>query len=214
MAASSPRSTCAKARRVNAGQVLVEMAAPDLRAAERALTSDYLTLLAQRARLVAERSGQGMAIPAEFRSLSGEDRVLAQQALQLQRAQMGARSGALGAEQSVLGQRSRQLNEQRTGYAEQRASLREQQRIIEDELRGFRELEKKGFASTNRVRALERAKEELRGREAAMAAEMARAGEGMGETRMQSLSLSRSRLEEVASSFATPRRNCRKSIPS
>ena len=185
-------------QRVKAGEILVEMAAPDLRASERALTSDYLTLLAQRARLVAERSGQPMALPAEFRSLSGEDQALAQQALQLQRAQMGARSGALGAEQSVLGQRARQLNEQRTGYSQQRASLREQERIIEDELRGFRELEKKGFASTNRVRALERAKEELRGREAAMAAEMARAGEGMGETRLQSLSLSRSRLEEVS----------------
>ena len=185
-------------QRVKAGDILVEMAAPDLRASERALTSDYLTLLAQRARLVAERSGQPMAIPVEFRSLSGEDQALAQQALQLQRAQMGARSGALGAEQSVLGQRARQLDEQRTGYAQQRASLREQERIIDDELKGFRELEKKGFASTNRVRALERAKEELRGREAAMAAEMARAGEGMGETRLQSLSLSRNRLEEVS----------------
>ena len=40
--------------RVEAGEILVEMAAPDLRATERALTSEYLNMLAQRARLSAE----------------------------------------------------------------------------------------------------------------------------------------------------------------
>jgi HlyD family secretion protein len=186
-------------QKVRAGQLLVEMAAPDLRAAERALTSDYLNLLAQRARLVAERGGlSDFAEPAEFAGLAPADRALASQAMQLQRAQLSATLGSLGAQQSVLGQRSRQLSEQRTGYSRQRASLREQQRILEDELRGMRELEKKGFASTNRIRALERAQEELRGREAIMAAEVARAGEGIGETRMQSLTISRSNQEEVA----------------
>jgi HlyD family secretion protein len=183
---------------VSAGEVLVEMAAPDLTANERALTSDYLTLLAQRARLTAERIGSGrITTPPEFNGLNPQDQALARQAMQLQQAQFRARSAAMGAQQSVLGQRSRQLGEQQSGYASQSASLREQQRIIEDELRGFRELEKKGFASTNRIRALERAKEELRGREAAMAAEMARAGEGMGETRMQSLSIRSQTMEEV-----------------
>jgi HlyD family secretion protein len=183
---------------VRAGEVLVEMAAPDLFANERALTSDYLMLIAQRARLMAERTGSGrIATPAEFAGLPPQDQVLARQAMQLQQAQFRARSAAQGAQESVLGQRSRQLGEQQSGYASQRASFREQQRIIEEELRGLREIEKKGFASTNRVRALERAKEELRGREAAMASEMARAGEGMGETRMQSLSIRSQTMEEV-----------------
>lgn len=186
-------------QRVTAGQVLVEMAAPELAANERALTSDYLTMLAQRARLLAERNGsRSLAVPAEFATLGPADRALAQQALSLQRAQLSARLGSLGAQQSVLGQRSRQLAEQQSGYAEQRASFREQQRILEDEIRGLKQLEAKGFASTNRIRALERAQEELRGREAAMVAEMARAGEGMGETRMQSIAIRSTSLEEVA----------------
>lgn len=186
-------------QRVTAGAVLVEMAAPELAANERALTSDYLTMLAQRARLLAERNGRRtMAAPAEFASLGIADQALAQQALSLQRAQLQARMGSMGAQQSVLGQRSRQLAEQQTGYAGQRASFREQQRILEDEIRGLKQLEAKGFASTNRIRALERAQEELRGREAAMIAEIARAGEGMGETRMQSLSIRSTSLEEVA----------------
>src|ERR671920_1844027 len=68
---------------VQAGQVLIELSAPELRASERALTSDYLTLIAQRARLLAERSGQrDFAAPPEFATLSPEDRQLAVQVLQ------------------------------------------------------------------------------------------------------------------------------------
>src|SRR5690349_1086098 len=55
---------------VKAGQVLIELAAPDLRAAERALTSDYFLALAQQARLRAERSSQrDFAAPIQFASL-------------------------------------------------------------------------------------------------------------------------------------------------
>ena len=185
--------------RVVKGQVLVEMAAPDLRAAERALTSQYLTLLAQRARLLAESTGSGgFAAPPEFASLSPEDRALALGALRLQQAQFAARSGSLSAQQGVLGQRSAQLREQQSGYAQQRAAVIEQQRIIGEELSAMRELQAKGFASKTRVRELERAAAALEGQEAAMSAEMARAGEGMGESRMQSLSLRQNQMEEIA----------------
>ena len=186
-------------QKVRVGDILVEMQAPDLEATERALTSEYFTLVAQKARLLAERNGAGnFPPPPEFARLSPEDRPIAEQALALQRSQLAARSGSLSAQTSVLGQRSRQLAEQQSGYAQQRVSLREQQRLLQDELAGLKEIEKKGFASTNRVRAVERALEELRGREAAMTAEIARAGEGMGETRMQSLSLRKTSLEEIA----------------
>ena len=186
-------------QRVNAGDVLIEMAAPELRAQERALTSDYLTNLAQRARLMAERAGQrNFPPPIEFASLSPEDQALAAQALALQRAQLNARAASISAQQSVLGQRSLQLGEQQGGYSEQIASLREQQRLLADELAGMREIEKKGFASVNRIRALERALADLKGREAAMRSEIARAGEGKGETRMQSVSIQTNALEQVA----------------
>jgi HlyD family secretion protein len=186
-------------QRVNAGDVLIEMAAPDLKAQERALTSDYLTNLAQRARLMAERAGQrNFAPPIEFAGLPPEDQVLAAQALALQRAQLNARIASISAQQSVLGQRSLQLGEQQGGYSEQIASLREQQRLLADELAGMREIEKKGFASVNRIRALERALADLKGREAAMRSEIARAGEGKGETRMQSVSIETNALEQVA----------------
>jgi HlyD family secretion protein len=185
-------------QKVKAGQVLIELSAPELRASERGLTSDYLTLLAQRSRLLAERTGQrGFPTPPEFAALAPEDRDIAEQAMQLQRSQMQARSGSITAQQSVLGQRAGQLVQQQGGYTQQRAALVEQQRLIAEELDGLLSVAKKGYASMNRVRALERSQADLKGQEAAMSAEYARAGEGIGETRMQSLSISRGRLEEI-----------------
>ena len=164
---------------VKAGQVLIELAAPDVRASERALTSDYLTLLAQRSRLLAERLGQlDFAPPAEFASLSAEDRPIAQQAMQLQRAEMRAELGSVSAQQSVLGSRGQQLVEQQSGYTQQRASLIEQQRLIGEELAGLQKIAEKGFASMNRVRELQREQAALKGQQAQMESEYARAGAG------------------------------------
>lgn len=183
---------------VRAGEVLIELAAPELKAAERAMTSDYLTLLAQRARLLAERSGQrDFAPPAEFATLRPADRDIAAEVMQLQRAEMHARAGSMSAQQSVLGQRAGQLVQQQSGYIQQRNALIEQQRLIKEELDGLRKIAEKGFASMNRVRQLERAQADLKGQQAAMEAEYARAGEGIGETKMQSLSVSSQRLEQI-----------------
>jgi HlyD family secretion protein len=199
---------------VRAGDVLIELSAPELRASERALTSDYLTLLAQRARLLAERAGQrDFAPPAEFATLGPADRVIADQVMQLQRSEMAARGGAVSAQQSVLGQRAQQLVQQQGGYQRQRASLIEQQRLIGEELDGLKKIAEKGFASINRVRELERAEAQLQGQQAQMEAEYARAGEGIGETRMQSLSVSRDRLAQVESDLKDTQAKISETLP-
>ena len=186
-------------QKVRSGEPLIELAAPELRAAERALTSDYLTLLAQRARLLAEREGRRELIPpAEFARLSAEDRELAQQALQLQRSQMRARGDALAAQKSVLVQRSRQLAEQQSGYTQQRAYAAQQEKLIADELEGQRQLQAKNLTPLSRVRSLERAQADLQRQQAALVAEHASATQTIRETQMQDLSLSRKTLEDVA----------------
>jgi HlyD family type I secretion membrane fusion protein len=199
---------------VKAGEVLVELSAPELRASERALTSDYLTLLAQRARLMAERSGQrSFAAPPEFASLSPDDRDLAQQAMQLQTSEMRARGGADSAQRSVLGQRAGQLVQQQSGYVKQREALARQHVLIGQELDGLRSVAAKGYASINRVRALERAQADLEGQEAAMTAEFARAGEGIGETRMQSLTVTRNRLETIEADLKDTQSKLSENLP-
>ena len=199
---------------VRAGDVLIELSAPELKASERALTSDYLTLLAQRARLLAERSGQrDFAPPPEFASLRPADREIAVQVMQLQRSEMHARSGSISAQQSVLGQRAGQLVQQQSGYTQQRASLIEQQRLIAEELDGLKSIAAKGFASMNRVRELERAEAQLKGQQAAMESEYARAGEGIGETKMQSLSVTRERLEQIESDLKDTQSKLSETLP-
>src|SRR4029078_2298227 len=199
---------------VRAGEVLIELSAPELRASERALTSDYLTLLAQRARLLAERSRQrDFAPPPEFASLSRAAREIAAQVMQLQRSEMHARSGSISAQQSVLGQRAGQLVQQQSGYNSQRASLIEQQRLIAEELEGLKSIAAKGFASMNRVRELERAEAQLKGQQAAMESEYARAGEGIGETKMQSLSVTRERLEQIESDLKDTQSKLSETLP-
>ena len=199
---------------VKAGDVVIELSAPELRASERALTSDYLTLLAQRSRLLAERTGQhDFAPPPEFATLGPQDQPIAQQVMALQRSEMRARGGAVSAQQSVLGQRAQQLVKQQSGYTQQRASLIEQQRLIGEELDGLRRIAEKGFASMNRVRELERQEAELKGQQAQMESEFARAGEGIGETRMQSLSVSRDRLEQVESDLKDTQSKISETLP-
>ena len=72
-----------------------------------------------------------------------------------------------------------QLSQQQGGDAEQRQALIEQQRLIGEEAGGPKSVAEKGFVLINRVRALERAQADLKGEEAQMVAEHARAGEGM-----------------------------------
>jgi len=184
---------------VRRGDVLVEISAGELRATERGLTGQVLALLAQRSRLIAERDGlAGVPTPAEFQTLTGDDVALANEALALQRQQFSARGGSRGNQLGVLNQRVEQLNQQIIGLERQIASNREQRRLIGEELDGMRSLADRGFAPVNRVRALERNAAQLDGEEGALRAQVARANEAIGETRMQMLGVGSQTDEEVA----------------
>lgn len=183
---------------VTKGEILVELGAGELRANERATAGEVFALLAQRARLTAERThASGITAPPEFAKLLPEDKPLAEEALALQRMQFTARRQSLEAQRGVLGQRVSQLAEQSTGYERQLESNAEQKRLIAEELGGIRKLAAQGYAPMTRVRALERDEAALTGEEGAYRAQIARSGEAIGETRMQLLSLDRQMMEEV-----------------
>lgn len=184
---------------VEQGEILVDISAGELRATERGLTGQVLALIAQRARLIAERDGAGsVPTPPEFASLSGADAELAAEALDLQQRQFGARGGSRTNQVDVLQQRIAQLNQQINGLDRQIESNREQSRLIGEELAGMRSLADQGFAPVNRVRALERAAADLNGREGSLRADVARANEAIGEARLQMLSVGTRTNEEVA----------------
>lgn len=184
---------------VRAGQVLLQLSSGELKATERGVASQVYALLAQRARLVAERDRlRSIPTPPEFANLPAEDLVLARESLRIQQLQFGARRTGRSTETGVLGQRVAQLNEQIAGYEGQIVANVEQQRLIQDELSGMRSLAEKGYAPLTRVRALERTAAQLDGELGSLRAQIAQSREAVGETRLQMSSVSTRMNEDVA----------------
>lgn len=178
------------------GQPLVHISSTDIEAEERGLTSEYLMLLAQRARLQAERSASAMlSPPVEFASLGAADKLIAEEALAGQRTLLQARLSSAAAQKSVLQQRSSQAEAQIQGYSAELEANALQRRLIEQELAGMRELAEKGFASKTRIRALERQAAALGGAGGSTQAEIASTRQAMGENRMQALVIDRDLVE-------------------
>jgi HlyD family secretion protein len=185
--------------RVTRDQILLEFAATEIAAQERALFGQFIELDATRARLIAESAEQRtIAEPASWANLPEEDRALAQTVLARQQREMNTRRNSLGAQVGVYGQRREQLSSRIGGYEQQIASLNRQSVLIEDELRGLRTLAEKGLVPMPRVRALERQQAEIEGRRAELRASIAQSREAIGETRLQSLSLVGERAEDRA----------------
>jgi len=185
--------------KVRKGDVLIRLAAAEVKAQERALAGQTIALLAQRARLQAEQAGRAsIAPPAEFASLTGEDRVDAERALQLQLNQLRTRSAVLSAQRRVLGERTSQASSQGRGYHSQVVALDEQLRLIDEELNSLRDVAAKGFVSMNRVRALERAKAELEGQRGQNLATVASSGSQAGQSRLEILQAQNSYYQQIA----------------
>lgn len=184
--------------RVERNQVLIRLAAAEVRAQERALSSQAIALLAQRARLQAEQQGRGsITPPAEFSQLAPEDKAEAQNALSIQAAQMRTRTAVLSAQRGVLGQRTAQAGSQGQGYSRQVTATNEQLRLITEELESLREVAEKGFVSKTRVRALERAKAELEGQSGQYSATVASSQGQASETRLQVLEARSNYMDKV-----------------
>ena len=187
-------------QKVKKNEVLLQLAAPETVAQERALTSQYIGLLAQRARLKAEQFGQNkIDAPAEFSSLAVGYQDEARNALQLETAQLRTRAALLVAQRGAIGQRGAQLDREADGHRSQAAAALEQRRLIEEELRGLRDVAEKGYVSRNRIRALERARAELAGQQGSFQAVIARSREARGEAVLRGVELDRARQESIAS---------------
>lgn len=183
---------------VTLGQPLVTISADNLQASERALTNEYLMLLADRSRLLAETTGAaGLSSPPEFASLAAADVPLAQEALRAQAALLQAQRSTAQAQRSVLGQQSSEIGARIGGLAAQSVSLEKQRKSLELQLDGLRELNKRGFASTNRIRELERVLAATEGDSGQRTADIASARESIGQNRMQALVLDRDRAQQA-----------------
>lgn len=184
---------------VQKGQVLIRLSAAEVSAQERALTSQAITLLAQRARIRAEQGGGALQTPPEFALLKPEDRPAAAEAMRIQASQLHARAAVLSAQQGALGSRGNQAANQGVGYTRQIAALDEQIRLLDEELNSLKTVADKGFVSLNRLRALERSRAELIGQRGQYTATVASSRDLGSESRLQSLEARSTYLERTAS---------------
>lgn len=172
---------------VQKGQLLMTLAAADVRAQERAFASQAIRLLAQRARLQAEQLGTNkIAEPREFASLTGEDKAEATLAMQLQRSELSARLSVLAAQKDASTQRVVQSGQQGRGYGDMAVATREQLRIFDEQIAALRPIAEKGFVSKTRMRELERARADLEGRRGQYSASVAQSDAAAQESRLQS----------------------------
>jgi HlyD family secretion protein len=201
-------------QKVKTGQILVELAGGEVAANERALAAQVIGLQAERARLIAERTGAaGITPPAGFAVLTGANAEDAKQALALQTNELAARRRAVSSQKSVLAQQTAQLNQKIGGFGEQIVANKRQVELYNDELDGMRKLAEKGFASINRVRALERAQVAVSGDIANLSAASASTREQIGETRMQALTLDSQQLQQVSEQLRQVEAGLNDSLP-
>lgn len=186
--------------RVVQGQLLLTLAAADVRAQERALASQAIRLLAERARLEAEQLGHARMIPPrEFNDLKPEDRPEAATAMTLQQTELAARMAVLASQRDALGERVTQADAQGQGYREQATSAAEQLRLINQQIAALQPLADKGFVSQTRLRDLERTRAELQGMRGQYTASAAQTRGAARENEIQRLEAQRVFHERTAS---------------
>jgi HlyD family secretion protein len=198
---------------VNAGQILMKLQGADVAANERALAGSVIDLIAQRARLEAEIRGTQLAWPPEFRSFSGDDRLLAERAMNLQTRLMAARSSALANSRSVLAQQAAGIASTSTGFAAQARANEQQRRSLEAQLESTRKLAEEGFASTNTIRTIERQIQALRGETADYSARVAASRAQVGQAREEAVGATRKYVEDSAQTLNTTQFQINEAMP-
>jgi HlyD family secretion protein len=164
-------------QRVEQGEILIELSAPEVLARKEALLSQVLDLQMQRAQLLAQQAGRTqIEAPPEWAALPPEDRATAAMALERHRREANARRAALWTQRA-----GNAVDARIAGYQEEIVSVDRQHRLLEDELEGVRSLAERGLMPLTRVRALERAQAELDGRRAELRASIASALEDRAE---------------------------------
>lgn len=144
-------------------------------------------LLAQRARLMAEREGlSSVRFPPEL-TMSAD--TAARQAILSEQRLFALRQSERAGLRSQLQQRIRQLDEQIAGYRVQIAALNQQKALIAPERQGVKELWDKRLVTINRLNQLERTAVDLDGSIGSLEANIAQTRARISETREQLISV-------------------------
>ena len=181
---------------VAVGDVLLRFGDGALRSEEALLEAQLAELLARRNRLEAEfRGAEAIVWDEDLKSMAADPRV--QEILDGQVRLFRAREAARAGEVAQLRERIGQSREEIAGIEAQVTSLEEQGALIDRELVAQRALFDKGLTRLDRMLAVERAAENLKGRMGALTASIARARGKIAEHEIQILQIDAQRIEEA-----------------
>lgn len=182
---------------VSAGQLLVRLDDTEPKAQLEMARGNYIALIAEEARLIAERDGnEAIRFPPDLLSLEEDDR--AKEAMAVQQRLFQSRRTALKGEMDVQTQRIEQLQEQIKGYEGLIASKEQRSDLYDVEIKSLNKLFQKGFSDNSKLREWERLVAELDGEKSEHQAEIASARLRITETELQILQLERNFNTEVA----------------
>jgi HlyD family secretion protein len=190
----------ANGEQVEAGQLLMRL--DDRVTGADALYSNLTVeqLLAQRARLEAERLGTGAIVfPAELTSATTGS---ARRAIEDERRLFGIRGSEQAQLRAQLASRIIQLNDEIGGYQAQIQALRKQRALVEPERQSVQELWDAQLVTISRVNQLERTAADLEGNIAALQAQIASTRGRITETQEQAIQLREARRAEAGQELA------------
>lgn len=151
---------------------------------------------ARRARLLAERDGKSMVEPAPGLAARGGEPAVAA-LLAAEQGLFEARRAAREGQKAQLTKRIGQLRDEITGLVAQQAARDRQAVLIEEELKGVRELYAKSLVALTRKTALEREAASLEGQRGQLIAAVAQAEGRIAETQLQIIQIDETLREDV-----------------
>lgn len=187
---------------VRAGQVLLTLDATVDKANFAVIDNELMQLSAQRARLLAELNGaKQLHFEGSVPRSAADERLSQIEAGQ--QALFRARFESRQSEESIRRKRVAKLHEEISGIRKQVKSNDIQISFIEKELVGLRELEKRQLVPRNRVYAMEREAEGLRGQTAALEVSITRAANSIEEIELEAIQAKRRFAEQVTEEMRT-----------
>jgi HlyD family secretion protein len=182
--------------RVREGDLLIRLDETVTRANLLMVTKQLDELAARHSRLEAERDGRAsMEWPAELVSRQSDPGIV--KLVDAERTLFEARRSAREGQKSQLRKRVSQLQDEIVGLKAQQVAKARESAIIENELKGVRELYQKNLVQLTRLSALEREAANLDGQRGQLIAAVAQAEGKIAETALQIIQIDEETRAEV-----------------
>ena len=191
---------------VKAGDILVRLDETQTKAANAVVSKNLEELIAQQARLEAERDGADyIDLPATITERAIGSNSDAARTMIAEQKLFEIRRQAREGQKSQLRERIAQLREEIQGYIGQATAKEREIELINKELEGVRELRNKNLVPMNRLTALERDAARIEGERSQLIAATAQAKGKITETELQIIQVDQDLRSEVSKDLAETR---------